>query len=614
MPTSGSFHAGNIIPSSLSPYEEANRRRSTGAPPIVKRQSSVKYTTFPTQPPKTPSRDVSWAAYDDDNNAPSPTSSTSSDDAAFPRSPGDATPLPVRQLLLLALLSLSEQTALNSISPYLPTMVAALEEIPQEQAGLYVGILASSFALAQLATNLMWGYMSDVVGRKPVMLLGTSLLAGCFACFGFCTRYWHVLVVHVAMGLLNGNAAVVPTCLGEVTDRSNQSRAFTWLPVMYSIGGITGPALGGLLVRKDVPIADHPFLGPNLGSAALLAASVIILGLFFEETLDDADRKAARAGHRWMNWIFRFGRGKNNVRKGSWSSRWPTRSQTGDATNSSEDDDDDDSTPREDTALLRTSTDGSADGQPQKDTKSVFRQLLQYNTVLVLLTYLVFQLANIGFNSLYPIFASAPPPTGRELSPETIGLLMSFAGGTTIIFQVFVFQALKARLGNLRTYQNALLGVAVTMLMMPFVGYKDERPALGLGTGKWWLYVEIAFVLVIKNICAIGGLSSVLLLITNCAPSHESLGTLNGIAQTLSAAGRSIGPFFAGSLFTLSTHVQPKGEALAWGLFGGIAVLGWVGTLAIRGDGLESGDWHGNDEEGDENGEADEEAGHVAGS
>ena len=48
-------------------------------------------------------------------------------------------------------------------------------------------------------------------------------------------------------------------------------------------------------------------------------------------------------------------------------------------------------------------------------------------------------------------------------SPETIGLLMSFAGGTTIIFQVFVFQALKARLGNLRTYQNALLGVAVTM-------------------------------------------------------------------------------------------------------------------------------------------------------
>lgn len=78
--------------------------------------------------------------------------------------------------------------------------------------------------------------------------------------------------------------------------------------------------------------------------------------------------------------------------------------------------------------------------------------------------------------------------------------------------------------------------------------------------------------------------------ITNCAPSHETLGTLNGIAQTLSAAGRSIGPFLSGAIFTISTRVEPKGEALAWCLFGGIAVVGWMGTFAIEGDGLESAD------------------------
>jgi hypothetical protein len=78
--------------------------------------------------------------------------------------------------------------------------------------------------------------------------------------------------------------------------------------------------------------------------------------------------------------------------------------------------------------------------------------------------------------------------------------------------------------------------------------------------------------------------------ITNSAPSHASLGTLQGIAQTLSAAGRSFGPFVSGSLFSLSVHVQPKGEALAWGLFGGIALAGWLGTHAIRSEGLESTD------------------------
>ncbi|KAK6952531.1 hypothetical protein Daesc_007072 [Daldinia eschscholtzii] len=81
-----------------------------------------------------------------------------------------------------------------------------------------------------------------------------------------------------------------------------------------------------------------------------------------------------------------------------------------------------------------------------------------------------------------------------------------------------------------------------------------------------------------------------MLLITNSAPTHASLGTLNGIAQTLSAAGRSVGPFISGGLFTLSTHVQPRGEALAWGLFAGVALAGWLLSFAIHGEGLESTD------------------------
>lgn len=95
--------------------------------------------------------------------------------------------------------------------------------------------------------------------------------------------------------------------------------------------------------------------------------------------------------------------------------------------------------------------------------------------------------------------------------------------------------------------------------------------------------------------------------ITNSAPSHETLGTLNGIAQTLSAAGRSVGPVLSGGLFTLSTGVRPKGEALAWGLFAGVTLIGWVGSFAIRGSGLESADWENEDSE-DSDTSADEEA------
>jgi hypothetical protein len=85
--------------------------------------------------------------------------------------------------------------------------------------------------------------------------------------------------------------------------------------------------------------------------------------------------------------------------------------------------------------------------------------------------------------------------------------------------------------------------------------------------------------------------------ITNSAPDHQVLGRLNGLAQTLSAAGRAVGPFISGSLFSLATKIQPKGEALPFGLFGGIALLGFALSCGIRNEDLEAEDW---DEQGDE--------------
>jgi hypothetical protein len=87
--------------------------------------------------------------------------------------------------------------------------------------------------------------------------------------------------------------------------------------------------------------------------------------------------------------------------------------------------------------------------------------------------------------------------------------------------------------------------------------------------------------------------------ITNSAPSHSVLGKLNGLAQTLSAAGRAVGPFISGAIFSAATKIQLKGEALAFGLFGGIAFLGFLLSFGIKSENLEA-DADFDDEGGDE--------------
>ena len=94
--------------------------------------------------------------------------------------------------------------------------------------------------------------------------------------------------------------------------------------------------------------------------------------------------------------------------------------------------------------------------------------------------------------------------------------------------------------------------------------------------------------------------------ITNSAPNHSVLGTLNGLAQTLSAAGRAVGPFLAGGLFSLATHVHPKGEALAFGVFGGVTFIGFLTSFGIRDPGLEAEDWDEVGSEEDEDNEDDD--------
>ncbi|KAE9380431.1 MFS general substrate transporter [Stipitochalara longipes BDJ] len=553
-------------------------------PAIARRKSSTPhYQTFPTPPPKSRGRPPI-----------SPTSSSGQDGQTNPPNHDGAadqdhqnSPLPKKQLAMLAVIALAEQTALNSISPYLPEMTSTFPEVDPSQIGLYVGTIASSFALAQFATNFFWGWLSDRIGRKPVVMLGTILTAACFVAFGFCRTLWQAVLVQALMGLVNGNQGVISTCLGEITDRSNQSKAFVYLPVIYGIGGITGPAVGGLLVFQNNPLTKgeknpYPYLLPNLFSAMILLIDLVLTGFFLEESLEEARdlpplEKRVRNLFSWL-WQFTGGARHPTYLRHHRNSRPRVDGTVGEGT-------EDEATPDgSDTQSLLSVPEMFSNNNHHLTSKEIFNR----DTILLLGTYLVFQLSNISFNSLYPIFASSPEPTGRKLSPEEIGLSLSFAGIVTIVFQVGIFGKLKEKMGNKRTYRAGLFLFFLSMMMMPWVGHRSSKGPFG---GKEWLWTELGFVLLVKTVAAVGGLTSALLLITNSAPNHSVLGTLNGLAQTLSAAGRAAGPFLSGGLFSLATRVRPKGEALAWGTFGGIAFVGWIVSFGIRGEGLESAEW-----------------------
>ncbi|OAF54304.1 hypothetical protein VC83_09381 [Pseudogymnoascus destructans] len=534
--------------------------------PIVaglnRRQSSTPhYQTFPTAPPRTRGNALSSpfdSSHDQDR--------VSNADDDQHNNHNHESPLPRRQLAVLAIIALAEQTALNSISPYLPQMVASFPSTDTSRIGLYVGAIASSFAAAQLLTNYFWGSLSDRIGRKPVILLGAILTAAAFVGFGFCTKLWHAILVQAIMGIVNGNQGLISTCLGEITDRSNQGRAFVWLPVIYGVGAISGPALGGLLVQGESSAKkpSYPFLLPNLVAAVILVVEFTVTLIFLEESLEEAKdlpplQDRVRAFFSWM-WQFASGA----IR--------PTYTRRAQAA------------PPPPPPSSMTSSLAHIPPSPSKDP-------LSGTTLLLLSTYFVFQLSNASFNALYPVFAFADPPLGRNIPARDIGFSLSAAGVATIMFQVLIFGRLRDKMGNKATYRAGLGLFAVALLATPTVPFADSKPPFKFLTGHMWMWAHLSLVLLAKTVASVGGLSSALLLITNSAPEPECLGALNGLAQTLSSAGRGVGPVMAGGLFSAAPKNGRSGGWIPFGVFGGVAVLGFVASWGIRGEELEGEEW-----------------------
>jgi MFS family permease len=89
---------------------------------------------------------------------------------------------------------------------------------------MYAGLIGASFSVAQFFTTFAWSWLSDRIGRRPVIMIGLfgNIITSLW--FGLSKSFISALIARFSCGLLNGNIAVAKCVLGEVTDRTNQAK------------------------------------------------------------------------------------------------------------------------------------------------------------------------------------------------------------------------------------------------------------------------------------------------------------------------------------------------------------------------------------------------------
>lgn len=74
----------------------------------------------------------------------------------------------------------------------------------------YAGMVTSAFTFAEFSTGLLWGRLSDRIGRKPVLLTGLIGTALSVLVFGFAPNLTVALLARSIGGLLNGYVPTLP--------------------------------------------------------------------------------------------------------------------------------------------------------------------------------------------------------------------------------------------------------------------------------------------------------------------------------------------------------------------------------------------------------------------
>jgi EmrB/QacA subfamily drug resistance transporter len=132
----------------------------------------------------------------------------------------------------------------------------------------------SSYLLMNAVTVLIYGKLSDLFGRKPVLTIGIVIfLIGSLLC-GLASSMEWLIIARFVQGF--GAGAIMPiasTIVGDIYTKEERAKIQGYLSSVWGISAIMGPAIGGLLVEFvswryvfwiNIPLGILAIIGLNL--------------------------------------------------------------------------------------------------------------------------------------------------------------------------------------------------------------------------------------------------------------------------------------------------------------------------------------------------------------
>jgi multidrug resistance protein len=187
----------------------------------------------------------------------------------------------VGKLAVLMVTAFVDMVGLLMVLPLLPFYATALGG-----SGFVVGVLVSSFAIAQLLASPFWGRFSDRYGRRPALLIGLTASAIAYVIFAYANSLWLLFFSRIVQGAGGGTVSVIQAYVADAVPPEDRAKGLGWLSAATNAGVALGPLLGSL------SMAGGRREAPGLVAAALCFMNIVFAWRYLTESRDLAEARA----------------------------------------------------------------------------------------------------------------------------------------------------------------------------------------------------------------------------------------------------------------------------------------------------------------------------------
>ncbi|XP_011497319.1 PREDICTED: major facilitator superfamily domain-containing protein 10 [Ceratosolen solmsi marchali] len=117
---------------------------------------------------------------------------------------------------------------------------------------LFGGFLGSMYSFLQFLGSPIIGALSDIYGRKPLMILCLIGIALSYLLWAMSSNFGLFILARVLGGISKGNVSLSMAIISDVTSPATRGRAMALVGIAFSVGFVLGPMIGAMFAKMSI--------------------------------------------------------------------------------------------------------------------------------------------------------------------------------------------------------------------------------------------------------------------------------------------------------------------------------------------------------------------------